>query len=164
MFVVGINHTTTWLRPLHPLLSCIIIESSFYVRKEVFDWFCCHIDYLTSNSCEVKSISKGQATISKAKQKTKGRATRNPLKPCRVTLITNPVMIREWGKDRIVITTNGTYSSSNQYMIIIVLFCITTWTSVIYSFAWLWRIYVVCPFRISEGVHHHILKWGYMRI
>ena len=60
--------------------------------------------------------------------KTKDRVTRTPLKPggelrcsgrvssscstsctCRVNLVTNPVRSHEWGKDREVLTTSGTY-------------------------------------------------------
>ena len=35
----------------------------------------------------------------------------------RFTLVTNPVISHEWGKDRIVITTNGTYPGSFEYSV-----------------------------------------------
>ena len=75
-----------------------------------------------------KKKIKGQKTISKYTYKTNNRVARTPLRPevelrcsgrvsnsCstsgtrRVNLVTNPVISREWGKDKEVFTTSGTY-------------------------------------------------------
>ena len=75
-----------------------------------------------------EKVQKDKQRSTKHTYKTKDRVTRTPLNPggelrCsgrvsssystigthRVNLVTNPVISREWGKDREVLTTSGTY-------------------------------------------------------
>jgi hypothetical protein len=78
-----------------------------------------------------EKVQKGKQLSTKHTYKTKDRETRSPLKSggelrcygrvrssCstsgtrRVNLVTNPMISREWGKDREVFTTSGTYQWS----------------------------------------------------
>jgi hypothetical protein len=52
---------------------------------------------------------KDKQRSTKHTHKTKDRVTRTPLKTRRVNLVANPVISHEWGKDREVLTTSGTY-------------------------------------------------------
>jgi short subunit dehydrogenase-like uncharacterized protein len=82
----------------------------------------------TEHNCQKKKVQKDKQRSTQHTYKAKDRITRTPLKTegelrcsgristsCstsgirRVNLVTNPVISREWGKDREVFMTSGTY-------------------------------------------------------
>jgi hypothetical protein len=82
----------------------------------------------------IEKVQKDKQRSTKHTYKTKDRVTRTPLKtggelgcsgrvssscstssPRRVNLVTNPVISREWGKDREVFPTSGTYQWSYDF-------------------------------------------------
>jgi hypothetical protein len=82
----------------------------------------------TEHNCQKKKVQKDKQRSTQHTYKAKDRVTRTPLKTegelrcsgristsCstsgihRVNLVTNPVISREWGKDREVFMTSGTY-------------------------------------------------------
>ena len=85
----------------------------------------------TDNTMAKRKVQKDKQRSTKHTYKTKNRVTRTPVKTggelrspgrvgssCstsgtrRVNLVTNPVISREWGKEREVFTTSGTYPLS----------------------------------------------------